>query len=55
MSQPAAPDSGALDPRRLAWGSGPVLSVGIDLAEVPRFRVVLARRPGLAQRVFTEA
>jgi holo-[acyl-carrier protein] synthase len=32
-----------------------VLSVGLDIAEVPRFRIVLARRPRLAERVFTEA
>lgn len=32
-----------------------LLSVGLDLAEVPRFRTVLARRPRLAERVFTEA
>jgi holo-[acyl-carrier protein] synthase len=34
---------------------GAILSVGIDVAEVPRFRTVLARRPRLAERVFTEA
>jgi len=42
-------------PRPPFTPSGPVLSVGIDVAEVPRFRTVLARRPKLAERVFTEA
>ena len=32
-----------------------ILSVGLDVAEVPRFRVVLARRPRLVERVFTDA
>jgi holo-[acyl-carrier protein] synthase len=32
-----------------------VLGVGIDLCEVDRMRRVLARTPGLAARVFTEA
>ena len=44
-----------LRPRPPFEPTGPVLSVGIDVAEVPRFRTVLARRPRLADRVFTEA
>jgi holo-[acyl-carrier protein] synthase len=35
--------------------TGPILQIGIDVAEVPRFRTVLARRPRLAERVFTDA
>ncbi|HET6792971.1 MAG TPA: holo-ACP synthase [Acidimicrobiales bacterium] len=31
------------------------MAVGLDLCEVPRLRKVLARRPRLAQRVYTEA
>ena len=53
-----APATGAARPLRERPPfppSGPVLSVGIDVAEVPRFRTVLARRPRLADRVFTEA
>ena len=29
--------------------------IGIDIVEVPRFRAVLARRPRLAERLFTPA
>ncbi len=36
-------------------GAGAVVGVGVDLVDVRRFRQVLARRPGLAARVFTEA
>ena len=36
-------------------GSPVVVAVGMDLCEVPRFRKVLARRPRLADRVFTDA
>ncbi|HZU74417.1 MAG TPA: holo-ACP synthase [Acidimicrobiales bacterium] len=32
-----------------------MISLGIDVVEVPRMRVVLGRRPRLADRVFTEA
>ncbi len=35
--------------------SGIVVGVGIDAVEVERFRIVLARRPRLAERVFTVA
>ncbi len=31
----------------------PVVGVGIDAVDVDRFRAVLARRPGLAARLFT--
>lgn len=30
------------------------IAVGVDAVEVPRLRAVLARRPGVARRVFTE-
>jgi holo-[acyl-carrier protein] synthase len=32
-----------------------VITIGIDVCEVPRMRTVLGRRPRLADRVFTEA
>jgi holo-[acyl-carrier protein] synthase len=32
-----------------------VAGIGIDAVDVGRFRAVLGRRPGLAERVFTEA
>jgi holo-[acyl-carrier protein] synthase len=32
-----------------------VIGIGVDLVEVPRMRRALARTPGLAQRVFTDA
>ena len=35
--------------------SGGVVGIGTDLVEVERFRAVLARRPTLAERVFTAA
>jgi len=35
--------------------TGGVVGVGIDAVDVERFRRVLARRPGLAARVFTDA
>ncbi|HZT67283.1 MAG TPA: holo-ACP synthase [Acidimicrobiales bacterium] len=35
--------------------SSGLLALGMDVVEVPRFRRVLARRPRLADRVFTEA
>jgi holo-[acyl-carrier protein] synthase len=35
--------------------AGAVVGVGVDLVDVQRFRRVLARRPGLAERVFTAA
>jgi holo-[acyl-carrier protein] synthase len=38
--------------------SGPppgLVGVGVDAVDVDRFRAVLARRPGLATRVFTDA
>ena len=56
-SRPSAgsPSVPPLRPRPPFEPTGPVLSVGIDVAEVPRFRTVLARRPRLADRVFTEA
>ena len=34
---------------------GPLIGIGIDAVEIDRFRTVLARRPHLAQRVFTDA
>jgi holo-[acyl-carrier protein] synthase len=34
--------------------SEPALGLGIDLVEVPRFAIVLARRPALRARLFTE-
>ena len=34
---------------------GAVIGIGIDAVEVERFRVVLARTPGVARRLFTEA
>jgi holo-[acyl-carrier protein] synthase len=34
---------------------GRVRGVGVDAVDVARFRSVLARRPGLATRLFTEA
>ena len=43
------------DPPGAAPGPTRILQVGIDVAEVPRFRTVLGRRPRLADRVFTEA
>jgi holo-[acyl-carrier protein] synthase len=33
----------------------PVKGIGIDAVEVDRFRAVLARTPGVARRLFTEA
>jgi len=35
-------------------GGGSVVGVGVDAVDVPRFRKVLARRPGFATRYFTE-
>jgi holo-[acyl-carrier protein] synthase len=35
--------------------SGELVGIGIDSVEIERFRAVLARRAGLAGRVFTEA
>lgn len=32
-----------------------VFGVGSDLVEIPRFRLALARRPALAERIFSEA
>ncbi|HXQ43842.1 MAG TPA: holo-ACP synthase [Acidimicrobiales bacterium] len=32
-----------------------VLGIGVDAVDVARFRTVLERRPGLAQRLFTDA
>jgi len=32
-----------------------VIGIGVDLCEVPRMRTTLARTPGVAVRVFTEA
>lgn len=43
------PAGAAPDP---SWA---LLSIGVDVAEVPRFRAVLARRPRLVERVFTDA
>jgi holo-[acyl-carrier protein] synthase len=37
--------------RGVSWG----LAVGIDAVEIPRLRRVLARRPGVGERVFTPA
>lgn len=31
-----------------------VLGVGVDAVDVPRFRAVVARRPGVADRVFSD-
>ena len=31
-----------------------VVGVGVDVVDVPRFRAMLARRPALAERLFTE-
>ncbi len=36
-------------------GVGTVRGVGVDAVEVERFRRVLGRRPGLAERLLTEA
>jgi holo-[acyl-carrier protein] synthase len=36
-------------------GGGRVRGIGVDAVDVVRFRRVLARRPGLARRLFTEA
>jgi holo-[acyl-carrier protein] synthase len=36
-------------------GAGRVRGIGVDAVDVARFRLVLARRPGLARRLFTEA
>ena len=33
--------------------SGPLVGVGIDTVDVDRFRTVLARRPSIAERLFT--
>jgi holo-[acyl-carrier protein] synthase len=38
-----------------AVDGGRVRGVGVDAVDVVRFRSVLARRPGLAERLFTEA
>ncbi len=35
-------------------GSGPVAGIGIDAVDIVRFRKVIARRPRLVERVFTE-
>lgn len=35
--------------------TGPVVGMGLDAVEVDRFRRCLARRPGLARRLFSEA
>ena len=35
-------------------GAGVVVGVGVDAVDVARFRQVLARRPGVAERVFTD-
>ena len=35
--------------------SGPVAGIGIDAVDIDRFRRVLARRPGVAERMFTAA
>lgn len=34
---------------------GPMIGIGIDAVEIERFRRVLARTPGVARRLFTEA
>jgi holo-[acyl-carrier protein] synthase len=34
---------------------GRIRGIGVDAVDVPRFRTVLARRPGLARRLFTDA
>jgi holo-[acyl-carrier protein] synthase len=34
---------------------GRVRGIGVDAVDVARFRMVLARRPGLARRLFTDA
>jgi holo-[acyl-carrier protein] synthase len=34
---------------------GRIRGVGVDAVDVARFRLVLARRPGLARRLFTDA
>jgi len=36
-------------------GGWSVVGVGIDAVDVPRFRLLLARRPNLPHRLFTEA
>jgi holo-[acyl-carrier protein] synthase len=36
-------------------GAGRLRGIGVDAVDVARFRLVLARRPGLARRLFTEA
>jgi holo-[acyl-carrier protein] synthase len=38
-----------------AVDGGRVRGVGVDAVDVARFRSVLARRPGLAERLFTDA
>jgi holo-[acyl-carrier protein] synthase len=35
--------------------AGHVRGIGVDAVDVARFRTVLARRPGLARRLFTDA
>jgi holo-[acyl-carrier protein] synthase len=39
----------------IAPAAGPVAGIGIDAVDIARFRRVLARRPGLRERVFTVA
>jgi len=34
---------------------GPVIGVGIDAVELPRFRLALARTPRIAERLFSDA
>jgi len=39
----------------LIAGVGGVVGIGSDLVEVARFRLALERRPGLAERLFSDA
>ncbi|MPY95131.1 MAG: 4'-phosphopantetheinyl transferase superfamily protein, partial [Acidimicrobiia bacterium] len=32
-----------------------MIGIGLDAVDVPRFRAVLARRPRISQRLFTDA
>lgn len=34
---------------------GEVRGIGVDAVDVPRFRSLLVRRPGVAERIFTDA
>ena len=50
MTRASAPASAAT-----AGANAAVKGIGIDAVEVDRFRMVLARTPGVARRLFTDA